>query len=142
MAIMSGIFDAISHPDYFRKYQKTPAEWSQYGGTVIEAIDSLKSYGVGFEINTSGYRHGIGDKFPRDDFIKAASKAGVKTVTLGSDSHHVETIGYKITNTAQLLKNMGYTSFSTFNARKETTNEIDKMLKRKRNRPVYTENML
>ncbi len=128
MAIESEIFDAMSHPDYFRKFQKTPIYWREYGEAVYEAIDSLKSYGVGYEINTSGYRHGIYDKFPCDEFIYAAFKAGIKTVTLGSDSHHVETIGYRIQESAQILKEMGYNSVSTFNARKENAIPIKKVI--------------
>ena len=128
MAIESELFDVMSHPDYFRKRQKIPAEWCDYGDKVFESIDALKSYGVGYEINTSGYRHGITDKFPRDEFIGAASKARVKTVALGSDSHYVETLGYRIRESAQLLESMGYKTISTFNARRETTVPIKKII--------------
>jgi histidinol-phosphatase (PHP family) len=128
MAIESEIFDTMSHPDYFRKFKKTPIYWKDYGGVVYNAIDSLKSYGVGYEINTSGYRHGIYDKFPCDEFIWAATKAGVKTVTLGSDSHIVDTIGYRVKESAVLLEEMGYKSVSTFNARREHTIPLKKVI--------------
>ena len=128
MAIESEIFDVMSHPDYFRKYKKAPIYWKDYGGAVYDAIDSLKSYGVGYEINTSGYRHGIYDKFPCDKFIWAAAKAGVKTVTLGSDSHITDTIGYRAKESAQLLEELGYKTVSTFNARKEHTIPLKKVM--------------
>ncbi len=60
----------MSHPDYFRKFLSVNSvSWKEYGENALKAIDSLKSYNVGFEINTSGYRHGVGDKFPVDCFI-------------------------------------------------------------------------
>lgn len=131
MAVESGIFDAISHPDYFRKFQTYPSEWRDYGDTVYSVIDALKSYGIGFEINTSGYRHGIGDKFPRDEFIEAAYSVGVRTVTLGSDSHYCDSIGYKIKESAEMLKQFGYDRISTFNSRRESTIPIEKIITEK-----------
>jgi histidinol-phosphatase (PHP family) len=128
LAVESEIFDTISHPDYFRKFQAIPTEWNEYGDTVLSVIDAMKSYGVGYEINTSGYRHGIDDKFPRDEFIQAAYAAGVKNVTLGSDSHYCDTIGYGIMDAAKLLKRMGYKTVSTYNARRENIISIDKVL--------------
>jgi histidinol-phosphatase (PHP family) len=128
MAIESEVFDVMSHPDYFRKTVTHEIRWEDYGTAVYDAIESMKSYGVGFEINTSGYRHGIGDKFPRDEFIMKAINAGVDTITLGSDSHMVHTLGYQIRNAAEILDAFGLKSISIFNARTEEKVPIEKVL--------------
>ena len=132
-AIESEIFDVMSHPDYFRKYLKNSAvkaTWDKYGTQVYRAIDQLKSYGVGFEINTSGYRHGIDDKFPVDGFIRAAMEAGVRTITLGSDSHYVETLGYRLTNVASQLSSDGFKTVSVYKDRREERVPLSRLVKK------------
>jgi histidinol-phosphatase (PHP family) len=128
MAIESEIFDVMSHPDYFRKTVNHEIRWEDYGTAVYDAIESMKNYGVGFEINTSGYRHGIGDKFPRDEFIMKAINAGVDTITLGSDSHMTHTLGYQIRNAVEILDAFGLKAVSIFNARTEEKVPIEKVL--------------
>jgi histidinol-phosphatase (PHP family) len=120
----------ISHPDYFRKFLPVNSvSWEEYGENALKAIDSLKSYNVGFEINTSGYRHGVGDKFPVDSFIQRAKEIGIETITLGSDSHFPGTLGYKLIDTAKKLKKEGFETVSTYKSRREKHIPIDKILK-------------
>lgn len=128
MMVESGLFDCISHPDYFRKSYTGNIGWADYGGVVIDVIDTLRSYGVGFEINSSGYRHGVGDNFPCSEFIEAALGSGVSTVTLGSDSHICGTVGYRALESVLLLKSMGQKTVSTFVGRKEDRVKVDGML--------------
>jgi histidinol-phosphatase (PHP family) len=129
MAVESELFDVMSHPDYFRKIVNEKIHWSQYGNVVYEAIDALKSHEVGFEINTSGYRHGIDDNFPRDEFIQTAIDSGVKIITLGSDSHLTATIGYRLKDAAKTLDDLGIKQVSTFTERREKKVSINKILK-------------
>jgi histidinol-phosphatase (PHP family) len=125
-AIESGLFDVMSHPDYFRKVVNGEIFWNNYGEVVYDAIDALKQHGIGFEINTSGYRHGIGDKFPRDEFIQTAIAAGVKTITLGSDSHMTSTIGFRLKEAAKRLDYLGLKQVSRFTRRREEKTSIKK----------------
>ncbi len=111
-AVESGLFDAIAHPDYFRKYihltHEKPATWERYGTTVYEAIDSMKSKGVGFEVNSSGWRHGVEGVYPVDGFLRAAYDAGIDKVTVGSDSHSVDGLGINTLMAVQRLEEAGY----------------------------------
>ncbi|MBD3205723.1 histidinol-phosphatase HisJ family protein [Candidatus Bathyarchaeota archaeon] len=130
-AVESEIFDVMSHPDYFRKFLPVNAvEWGDYGENVLKALDALKSYNVGFEINTSGFRHGIEDKFPVDDFIYNARDIGISTITLGSDSHYPGTLGYKLLDAAIFLKKEGFRTVSTFKSRRESRVPIDNIFKK------------
>jgi histidinol-phosphatase (PHP family) len=129
-AIESEIFDVMSHPDYFRTFLPfNSVSWEDYGENVLRAIESLKSYNVGFEINTSGYRHGVGDKFPVDGFIQRTKEIGIKTITLGSDSHFPGTLGYKLIDVANKLKEEGFKTVSTYKSRRESHVPINKILK-------------
>jgi histidinol-phosphatase (PHP family) len=133
-ALVSGIFDMLAHPDYWRKYytliRKTPAKWSEYGEKVYEVIDALRSYDIGFEVNTSGNRHGLSDNFPVIDFIKRAKEAGIKKVTVGSDSHSTSYLGKWIPEALQVLKKEGYTQITTFKNRKPSQNPITKCIQK------------
>jgi histidinol-phosphatase (PHP family) len=121
-AVESGLFDAIAHPDYFRKHirltHEEPVTWERYGTTVYEAMDSMKSSGVGFEVNSSGWRHGVEGVYPVDGFLRAAHEAGVDKVTVGSDSHAVEGLGVNALMAVQRLEEAGYDQICVFEGRK------------------------
>ncbi len=88
----------------------------------------LLGYGVGFEVNTSCLRHGAGEFFPLYEFIEAAHDAGVGTVTVGSDTHVPETLGFRIEEALRTLHRAGYGSVSLFRGRREHRVAIDEMV--------------
>jgi histidinol-phosphatase (PHP family) len=121
-AIESGLFDAMAHPDYFRKYlhltRPEPATWEEYGTTIYEALDSLRSHGVGISVNSSGWRHGIGDVYPIRGLLEAANKAGVEKVTVGSDCHSIEDLGVNTLKAVRRLEEAGYSHLCVFEKRR------------------------
>ena len=131
-AVESGLFDVMSHPDYWRRYlylvRPEPVEFSEYGN-VQEAIDSLVSYGVGIEVNSSGKRYHDNMQYPIRDFLVAAHDTGVKTITIGSDSHVPDTLGSWLSEAVDLLKGVGFKHVSTFNGRKNTSHPIDSVVR-------------
>jgi len=121
-AVESGLFDAMAHPDYFRKHirltHEEPVTWERYGTAVYEAIDSMKSSRVGFEVNSSGWRYGVEGVYPVDGFLRAARDAGVDNVTVGSDSHSVDGLGVNTLMAVQRLEEAGYSHICVFEGRK------------------------
>jgi len=121
-AAQSGVFDVLAHPDYFRRYLShsniEDLTWEQYGTTIHEAFDILKTNRVGIEVNTSGYRHGLDSAYPITDFIKAAHSAGIKIVTIGSDTHKVEGLGVNTNKGVIALQNAGFDYTCVFKNRK------------------------
>jgi len=120
-AIESGLFDVMAHPDYWRKFVhfhiKNPT-WQDYGEVVFDALQSLVDNKVGLEVNTSGIRHGVGSFFPIPEFLVSAKEAGVKIVTIGSDSHEPTSIGYGFTEACNQLKAAGFDGLNLFRNRK------------------------
>ena len=135
-AVESGLFDVLGHPDYWRRFlnvvRPEPAVFSEYG-RVYEAIDSLVSYDVGFEVNTSGRRHQHGLQYPIREFLEAAHSAGVKKVTIGSDSHLPEQLGFWLPEAVELLRDVGFKSISSFKGRQCIFNSIDSMVRTVKN---------
>jgi histidinol-phosphatase (PHP family) len=121
-AAESGLFDVLAHPDYFRKYlnltHEMPVSFQEYGSKVHDALDSLKSHSVGIGVNTSGFRHGIGDLYPIKGFMQAAREAGIETVVVGSDCHTVGDLGRNTLGAARRLQREGYDHICVFEDRK------------------------
>ncbi len=122
-AVESGLFDVMAHPDYWKKFVhlfRSPPIWSEFGDEVYSALDALKKYNVGIEVNTSGVRHGVGGFFPLQEFLIAAKAAGVDTVTIGSDSHGIDTLGYGWREAVKQLKLAGFNELSRFKKHKNS----------------------
>jgi histidinol-phosphatase (PHP family) len=129
--IESGLFDVMAHPDYFKKY--LPAlgfpvlRFEDFTPTIYDSFDRLASYNVGFEINTSSTRHGSGTFFPVNDFVREARLAGVKAITVGSDTHVPGTLGFNIPEALELLAKSGYGEVSVFKGRKRAGVRLEEL---------------
>jgi histidinol-phosphatase (PHP family) len=123
-AIETGLFDVMAHPDYWRKYvsqvHSKEISWEDYGVKVYEALDSLVTYDIGIEVNTSGYKHGLKSNFPLECFLEEAKKAGLSKVTIGSDSHTVSELGLHYTNAVSQLKKLGFKTLYKYKNRRST----------------------
>ncbi|MBS7619042.1 histidinol-phosphatase HisJ family protein [Candidatus Bathyarchaeota archaeon] len=132
-AVESGLFDVMAHPDYFRKYlnlsRPGPLSFSEYGSTVYEAIDALKAYKVGFEVNPSGYRHGIGDCYPILGFLRELKSEGIDIITIGSDCHSYTKLGERLEEAVKRVREVGYSNISVFEDRRRRGIELEKIVK-------------
>lgn len=121
-AVESGLFDVMAHPDYLRRHLPTlglePQTFQEYRSETLEALDAMKEYNLGFEINASGYRHGIGDCYPNLGFVMEARKMGIKAITIGSDAHGVEDLGRWLNLALETLMKAGYRNISTYQMRR------------------------
>ena len=70
--------------------------------------------GKGIEVNTSSFRYGLQDLMPSREVLKLYKKLGGEIITIGSDSHREEQIGYKIPFIHEQLRYLGYKYFCTF----------------------------
>lgn len=131
-AAESGLFDVLAHPDYFRKYlsltHDMPVSFEEYGSTVHDALDSLRSHGVGIGVNASGYRHGIGDHYPIKGFMQAAREVGIETAVVGSDCHTVGDLGRNTLRATHRLKREGFDHISVFEGRKSRKVSISEVI--------------
>jgi len=102
----SGVFDAIAHLDYYRKFGE-----KYYGDAIKEKNEqffsdlfaALNKTGTALEINTSGIRRGLSDYFPTVPVLTQAKRAGVEVAYLGSDAHRPEHVGYDFDAAVHLL---------------------------------------
>lgn len=115
-------FDVIGHLDYCRRYCPYPYEPDDHLlalDLVTEILQELIRRGKGIEVNTSGYRHCSAMSLPHFDILRHYRQLGGTRITIGSDSHRTQYVGYRVAETASVLQTLGYTSVSTFGRRQE-----------------------
>jgi len=108
-------FSVLGHLDLIRRYD----DYGEYpfinSKEIIEQIllHVIKN-NKGIELNTSSFRYGLKDLMPSVDILKFYQELGGEIITIGSDCHCVEHLGFKIKEMREFLKTLGYKYFSTF----------------------------
>jgi histidinol-phosphatase (PHP family) len=113
-------FDVLGHLDYFTRFspEDHPFDPARHQGILREILKNLAKNGRGLELNTSGWRHGIGKPFPSPAILKMFREEGGEVVTIGSDSHHPRDLASRFTQGIELLQDAGFTGIYLFTGRK------------------------
>ena len=91
---------------------------------IQEILEIVIQDGKGIEINTSSHRYGLKDSQPSRDILKLYKELGGKIITIGSDSHKPEHLGAYIDEAKELLKEIGFDSFCTFEKMKPIFHQL------------------
>lgn len=113
-------FDVYGHLDYAVRYcpDKTfKYIFSDYQDIFEELFKCLIEKGKGIEINTAGIRK-LGFAHPHIDALKLYKKMGGEIITIGSDAHSAELMGYGFNQAEELLKSCGFSYHTLFKKRK------------------------
>jgi len=111
----SGLFDIIGHFDLIKKFgHRATDDFSATVETIAKKISATDSV---VEINTSGLIKPVGEAYPSDEIIKILFNMNVP-ITLGSDSHAPEHVGYMFPEIIEKIKTIGYRKISGFRKRK------------------------
>ncbi len=114
-------YDVYGHLDYVVRYGPTKNKNFKYTdySDIFEAIlKQLISDGKGIEINTAGLYQNLGYPHPHIDILKRYKELGGEIITIGSDAHITERIGYGFDVAAEHLKNAGFQYYTIFKNRK------------------------
>ena len=114
-------FNVYGHMDYVNRYghfDHKILKVKDYKELIYEILKTLKESHRGLEINTSGIRYGLGHFNPQIEVLKMYLDMGGEIITIGSDSHYTNHIGYLWNEAALLLKNIGFKHYTTFEDRK------------------------
>lgn len=114
-------FDVLGHIDYIVRYGKDWGKGYSYM-KFAEPIDAVLKYliehGKGIELNTAGFKYGLGFAHPHPDVLKRYRELGGEIITIGSDGHRTEHIAYDFPKVSDLLKNCGFQYYTEFKSRK------------------------
>lgn len=104
-AAASGIADAIAHPDLPKKFGCSPRTDPR---ELYEAFaDAVADAGVAVEVSTAGLRKPCAEIYPAPDLLAALNRRGVP-VTIGSDAHAPDEVGYAYDAAVAALIAAGY----------------------------------
>ncbi|WP_027366037.1 histidinol-phosphatase HisJ [Desulfotruncus alcoholivorax] len=114
-AARSGLFDIMAHPDLVKKFNYRPSK--NIRQLYIDTARVLKESGVCLEVNAAGLRAPVCEIYPAPEFLAVCCQYGVP-VTLGSDAHAPDQVGYRFDWVRDILVQSGYTGLATFEQRK------------------------
>lgn len=114
-------FQTLGHLDYVVRYGKKMADGYSYeffADEIDEILRLLIKYDIALEINTGGYRAGLGFPNPHPDVIRRYRELGGEMITFGADAHAPEHIGYAFDQAKELALSLGFRSYVRFVGRK------------------------
>lgn len=114
-------FDSFGHLDYVVRYGPTKnRDYSlkTYGDYIDPILKALIERGKGLECNTGGYKHGLGQPNPSEEILTRYRELGGELLTVGSDAHLPEYIGYEFDRIRDLFLRCGFRYYTVYHDRK------------------------
>jgi len=111
----------IGHMDYVNRYGKRTygrlyeeLNYSLHIDIIEEILRLAVKKDIGLEINTSGWRYGLGHANPHNMILSRYRELGGTIITLGSDAHRPEDVGQYLDKAKDTLENLGFTYICGF----------------------------
>lgn len=114
-------FDVYGHLDYVVRYGPTKNEhyiWTDYQDVIDEILQQLIARGKGIEVNTGGFKYGLGHPNPTEGILRRYHELGGEILTLGADAHAPEHVAFDFEKIPTILKDAGFSYFTVFQNRK------------------------
>ena len=114
-------FDVYGHLDYVVRYSPNKDRnysYAAYSDILDEILRTLVDRGKGLEINTGGLAHGLSFPNPGPEVLKRYRDLGGEILTVGSDAHRAERIGYRFEEALSVVKAAGFQYLTVFQERK------------------------
>jgi histidinol-phosphatase (PHP family) len=109
-------FDVVRRAAYHSFGTKTP-DYTPHRETIQCILRTLVERGKGLEINTCTYRRWRGDPGPMLQVLRWYRELGGEIITVGSDAHHVVSIGSCFDVALEMAQAAGFTRLAQFERR-------------------------
>lgn len=113
-------FDSFGHLDYVVRYGPTTNQnysYHNYQDYIDPILRALIEKGKALECNTAGFKYGLGHPNPTEDILRRYRQLGGEYVTLGSDAHTPEHIGYVFEKARSILICCGFRHLTVYHQR-------------------------
>lgn len=114
-------FDVYGHLDYVVRYGPTKNEhysYERYSDVIDEILRQLIVRNKGIEVNTAGFKYGLGHPNPCEDILRRYRELGGELLTLGADAHKPEHVAYAFERLPELLRDCGFLYYTVYKKRK------------------------
>ena len=109
--VSSGLFNIVGHFDLVKKFgHRATRDFPLEVSTIAK---KMAAGNIAAELNTSGLIKPVGEIYPSKQIVEIFFENNVP-VTLGSDSHSPEHVGYGFGQAVALLKEVGYRKICYF----------------------------
>lgn len=113
-------FDVYGHIDYVVRYgpdKNKYYSYDKYSDILDEILRTLISKGKGIELNTAGFKYGLGHPNPNEDIIRRYHELGGEIITVGADAHQPEHVAYDFEKVTDILLSAGFKYYTVFKNR-------------------------
>jgi len=111
------MFDILAHPDLVKVWgSAVPRPDGDLRRFYERAIDGIAESDVSVEVSTAGLRKPVGEIYPARAFLEMCLEAG-RPVSLSSDAHLPEQLGYEYERALELLDDLGVREVAVFEGR-------------------------
>lgn len=113
-------FDSFGHLDYVVRYGPNTNQYytfRDYQDYIDPILKVLIEKGKALECNTAGFRYGLGHPNPTEDILCRYYELGGELLTVGSDAHSPEYLGYAFSGLPDLLKACGFRYYTVYRRR-------------------------
>lgn len=120
-------FDVYGHIDYidrYSRYDNNTIDYAYFQDIIDEILKTLIEKGKGIEINTSGYKYGLGHAHPAMPMLKRYRELGGEILTIGSDAHDPRYITNAFSESYRMAREAGFKSLTVFEKHKPTFIDI------------------
>jgi len=118
-------YSVLAHLDLIRRYVEAPEPvLADSYDLIVEILKTVIKKDRGIELNTSHIRYGLGDWMPARDILELYHDLGGKIITIGSDSHEKAHLGFYIKEGREMLKEIGFREFCTFDRMKPVFHKL------------------
>lgn len=114
-------FDVLGHIDYVVRYGKEKAKnysYRKFADEIDVILKKVLYMGKGIELNTGGFKYGLGFCNPHPDIIRRYRELGGEIITVGADAHKPEHIAFDFDKACGILKDCGFRYYTVFRERK------------------------
>ncbi len=114
-------FDVYGHIDYVVRYgpdKNKYYSYEKYSDVIDEILKKLISLGKGIELNTAGFKYGLGHPNPCEEILKRYRGLGGEILTIGADAHEPQHVAYAFDTLPQLLCACGFSHYTVFENRR------------------------
>jgi len=114
-------FDVYGHLDYVVRYSPNKSKnysFFNHKDLIDEILKTIINMGKGIELNTGGMSRGLDFPNPHPDIIKRYLELGGEIITVGSDAHIPEQIGFRFDIAKKLLEQIGFKYYTIYKNRK------------------------
>ena len=113
-------FDTYGHIDYIVRYAPEKNKgytYQKYAHILDKILKALIENDIALEVNTAGFKYGLGEPHPQSDILKRYLELGGDKITIGADGHNPEHIAYDFKKAETLLKDLGFKYYTVFKKR-------------------------